>query len=63
VVNAQAAQRASQTAAAKATLQRLIKLVSSDELLQNIDGNELAPDMVIAAPLRARLTEIAQSLQ
>ena len=63
VVNAQAAQRAGQAAAAKATLQRLIKLVSSDEVLQNIDGNELAPDMVIAAPLRARLTDIAQSLQ
>jgi hypothetical protein len=63
VASAQAAQRAAQVAAAKTALQRLIKLVSSDEILQNIDGNELAPDMVIAAPLRARLTDIAQSLQ
>jgi hypothetical protein len=62
VVNAQAAQREDQAAAAKAALQRLIKLVSSDEILQNIDGNELAPDMVIAEPLRAKLKAIAESL-
>jgi hypothetical protein len=27
-----------------------------------IDGNELAPDMLIAAPLRATLKDIARSL-
>jgi hypothetical protein len=63
VASAQVAQRAAQLAAAKVAVQRLITLVSSDEVLQNIDGNELAPDMLVAAPLRARLTEIAQSLQ
>jgi hypothetical protein len=62
VANAQSNQRAAQAASAKATLQRLMKLVSSDEILQHVDGNELAPDMVIAAPLRAKLAAVAQSL-
>ena len=62
VINAQPAQRAEVAAAAKAALMRIVNLVGSDQILQSIDGNELAPDMVVAEPLRARLQDIAASL-
>lgn len=56
------AARAEATAAAKAALTRVDKLVSSDAILQSIDGNELAPEMVVAGPLRAKLNQVAASL-
>lgn len=62
VINAPPDQRAAHMAAAKGALHRLIELASADEILQHIDGNELAPDMLIAAPLRATLKDIARSL-
>ena len=62
VLNAPPAQRLNLAVAAKATLQRIVNRLESDEVLLAIDGNELAPDMKIAEPLRAKLGEIVASL-
>jgi hypothetical protein len=62
VLNAPAAKRPELAAAAKATLRRIASRLGSDEVLLSIDGNELAPEMKVAAPLRAKLTEIVAFL-
>jgi hypothetical protein len=62
VINAPAAQRAEVAAAARTAVMRIENLLGSDRILQSIDGNELAPEMMVAEPLRARLKEIAASL-
>lgn len=62
LLNAPEAQRQNLAAAAKATLQRFLDKLGSDEVLLSIDGNELAPDMKIAEPLRAKLNQIVASL-
>ena len=62
LLNAAPAQRSSLTVATKATLQRLVQRLGSDEVLLAIDGNELAPEMKIAEPLRAKLNQIVTSL-
>lgn len=62
VLNADPAQRAGRSVAAKAALRRIVAFVVSDEILRGIDGNEYAPDMQVAAPLRARLQAIGAAL-
>jgi hypothetical protein len=62
LIAAEAPQRAALIAAAKTVLSRLVDRVDKDPVLQTIDGNELAPEMVVAAPLRERLRDVAASL-
>ena len=62
IVNAQASERATLAASAKTTLTRLIGFVGSDQILSTIDGNELAPEMKVALPLRERLQAISAAL-
>jgi hypothetical protein len=62
VLNAAPAKRAELALAAKATLRRIVTRLGTDEVLLAVDGNELAPEMKVAAPLRAKLTEIVASL-
>jgi len=62
IVNAPAGERATLAASARATLTRLIGFVGSDQVLSTIDGNELAPDMKVAEPLRQRLQAISVAL-
>jgi hypothetical protein len=62
VLNAPPAKRPELVTAAKSTAQRIVSRLGSDEILLSIDGNELAPEMQVAAPLRAKLSEIVASL-
>lgn len=61
-IRAAPAQRGAVAAAARPTVERLLGAVNSDEVLQTIDGNELAPEMAVASALRSRLQEIAATL-
>lgn len=62
IVAADPGERATLAAAAKATVDRLAAFVSSDEILATIDGNELAPEMKVAEPLRDRLRQLGAAL-
>ena len=62
VIGAEAARRAELAAAAKTVVSRLVDRIGKDPVLQTIDGNELAPEMVVAAPLRERLRDVEASL-
>ena len=62
VLNAEALQRPKVAATAKLVLERFISFVESDQLMSLIDGNEYAPDMLVAKPLRANLKEIVTAL-
>jgi hypothetical protein len=56
------AQRPQWTGKAKTTLKRLTDFLEADPVMSVIDGNEYAPDMEIAAPMRSKLAEIAALL-
>ena len=59
VLNAAPEKRAPLIAAAKGTLGKFIHFIATDEIMSVIDGNEYAPDMAIAGPMRAsKLAEI-----
>ena len=62
LLNAAPGERAGLASTARSALERLLGFVASDEILVTIDGNELAPDMSVAEPLRARLQAIAAAL-
>lgn len=62
VLNADPAQRPSLTATAKSVLARFKNFVETDKLMSVIDGIEYAPDMQVAAPLRAKLNDISAAL-
>ncbi len=62
VLNADTAQRPQQLNTAKSVLARFVNFLESDELMSVIDGNEYAPDMQIAGPLRRKLQDIAAAL-
>ncbi len=52
------AQRPQWTGKAKATLKRLAEFLETDPVLSVIDGNEYAPDMEVAGPMKSKLAEI-----
>ena len=63
VLNAKAdAQRNEAIKSAKATMQRFVTLVETDEVMAALDGNEITPDAQITAPLQAKLRDIAAAL-
>ncbi len=62
VLTAEPGRRPPLIATARATLERLTGLVSSDPIMAELDGNELAPEMQVTAPLAARLRAIADAL-
>jgi hypothetical protein len=62
VLNADAAKRPQAITTAKATLRRFVALIETDELMSLMDGNEFAPEMEVAAPMRDKLEEITTSL-
>lgn len=62
IVNADPGEREALAAAAKSAVDRLAAFVASDEILATIDGNELAPEMKVAEPLRERLQELGAAL-
>jgi hypothetical protein len=55
-------QRRSLAQTAKATMARFVQLVDKDPVVKALDGNEMIPDMQVAAPMRAKLQEIATAL-
>jgi hypothetical protein len=62
VLNADMTQRPQTVTAAKNVLARFVKFIESDDLMSVIDGNEYAPDMLVAAPLQGKLKEIEAAL-
>ncbi len=62
VLNAEPEPRRRLLPTAQATLKRFVTFVDSDQLMSVIDGNEYAPDMRVAGPLRAKLQAIAAAL-
>lgn len=62
VLNSDPGQRPTLTGAAKSVLERFTSFVDADEILAGIDGNEYAPDMQVAAPMRSTLQKIASAL-
>ena len=62
VLNADPPDRPKLTTAAKTVLERFVSFATSDKIMSVIDGNEYAPDMQVAAPLRAKLQEITAAL-
>lgn len=47
---------------AQATMARFVHFVDTDEIMAELDGNEVLPDVQITAPLRAKLQAIADGL-
>jgi hypothetical protein len=62
VLNAAQAERPRRAARVRQVLARLAALASNDPIFAHIDGNEFAPDMQVAAQLRAKLKDIAAAL-
>lgn len=62
VLNADAAVRPTKAAEAKSVVLRIIDLVDNDDILSVVDGNEYAPDMRVAQPMRSKLQEIVVTL-
>ncbi|WP_217351824.1 hypothetical protein [Ruegeria sp. HKCCD8929] len=62
VLNADESDRKAQVDAAHDMIKRFNKHVDSDPILAELDGNDILPDVSIAAPIRAKLSEIATAL-
>jgi hypothetical protein len=54
--------RADLTRKAKAAWANVAKMVASDELLRELDGNELLPSLKVVAPLKSKLRDIGTAL-
>jgi len=61
VLNADAAARPPLVAQVRATLAQLHALLA-DPVMAELDGNEVLPEMLVAAPIRAKLVEISAAL-
>lgn len=59
---ADAASRTAQMRAAKASLTEVLRVVATDPLMKELDGNELMPDLKIVKPMQDKLREIAAAL-
>ena len=62
VLNAEATARPPLIEQARAALVRMAEVIQNDPLLALIDGNEYAPDMAVAEPMRARLADISAAM-
>ncbi|MEI7462562.1 MAG: hypothetical protein WCK15_24445 [Pirellula sp.] len=62
VLNADPERRSELVTSAKAVLERFVNFVDANKILSEIDGNEYAPEMEVAEPLRAKLRQIASAL-
>jgi hypothetical protein len=47
---------------AKGILAKYVKIVQSDPIMTNLDGNEVMPEMQVAGPMQSKLQEIAAAL-
>ena len=47
---------------AKGMLAKYMKILQSDPIMTKLDGNEVMPDMQVAAPMQAKLQEISAAL-
>jgi len=52
----------SSVSAAKQALTKVIDVVTKDDVMKTIDGNELIPSMTIVAPMRQSLASVARAL-
>ena len=52
-----------QATEARKMLQRFQDLIDGDDILAEIDGNEVLPEMKLVAPLKQKLADIAVALQ
>lgn len=59
---ADAAARTAQMRAAKVSLTEVLRVVATDPLMKELDGNELMPDLKIVKPMQDKLREIAAAL-
>lgn len=59
---ADAAARSAEMAAAKTRLTDVLRVVATDPLMKELDGNELMPDLQIVKPMQDKLREIAAAL-
>ncbi len=62
VLKADPAKRPTLVAAARASLLRMTRLVTSDPIMNELDGNEVLPQTQVTGPLIARLQAIAAAL-
>ena len=62
VLNAQERARPQLANAARATLSDYVTFLESDALMAAIDGNEITPQVQIAAPMRRALSDVAAAL-
>ncbi len=62
LLNADGTERAKLAPIAKTVVEKMISFVGTDELMAVMDGNEYAPDMLVTAPIRRKLQEIAATL-
>ncbi len=53
------AQQNAATSIAKEKMSEFIGKIDSDEVMRSIDGNSLMPELLVCAPMRARLDDIA----
>ena len=59
---ADAAARTAQMRAAKTSLTEVLRVVATDPLMKELDGNELMPNLRIVKPMQDKLREIAAAL-
>ncbi len=62
VLNAEPANRPAKAAKARATMADFAKLVKSDPIFKELDGNDILPDVAITGPLVSRLAQINKAL-
>jgi len=62
VLNAADAERPPLVRTARATLDRFTGYLTGDAIMKELDGNEVLPDIVVVAPLKTALTNIAAAL-
>lgn len=62
VLNADASGRAAAIDAARAQMQRFAHVIETDEIMVELDGNEVLPDMSVVAPLQKALDAISAAL-
>ena len=63
LLNASPAEQGKFVGVARDTLEQFISYLDTDELMMEFDGNEVLPDMVVVAPMRAALSNIAAAMQ
>jgi hypothetical protein len=62
VLNADPAERPAKSVKARATMAAFAKLLKSDPIFKELDGNDILSDVAITAPLASRLSQINAAL-